>query len=247
MAHCADKDIPLEEAMTALDTDYASEPCTSVCGGDGLQEVGEDSDNGLSEEIEKRREKAGVALDAKIVVGPEWRSADVSISTSQETDADDILTLSHQYIAFLRWLTFKHQIGKQIAHRSDKTGESLAKRRRTAADSSKGLRNEFDPPPSLSSDRVPSKKKTPFKSMMADWWLQANPEFTVLEEGGKWLNGFRSRLENKDLHRNDWAHLKEVVAWHKDRQMDTNSEGTSQHEDMENASEPEAGPSTQVV
>ena len=204
-------------------------------------------DDRLDEKIKKRWEKAGVALDAKIVVGPEWRSANVSTSKSRETNADDILTSSHQYIAFLCWLTFKYYIGKQTAHRADKTRESLAKRRRTAADSSKGLRNEFDPLLSLLSGYVPFKKKTPFKSMMADWWLEANPEFTVLEEGGQWLNSFCSRLENKDLHRNDWAHLEEVVTWHKDKQMDTDLEGMSQHKDMEDAGEPEAGPLTQVV
>jgi hypothetical protein len=35
---------------------------------------------------------------------------------------------------------------------------------------------------------------------MADWWLQENPEFQMIEKGGGWLVGFRSCLEKSDLH-----------------------------------------------
>ncbi len=63
---CADMDIPLNNAMAMLDTDYASEPQT--CGSDT-----EDSDSTAD-----RRVKAGLGQDAKKVVGFEWRSPDVS-------------------------------------------------------------------------------------------------------------------------------------------------------------------------
>ena len=63
---CADMDIPLNDAMAMLDTDYASEPQT--CGSDT-----EDLDSTADRHV-----KAGLGQDAKKVVGFEWRSPDVS-------------------------------------------------------------------------------------------------------------------------------------------------------------------------
>ncbi len=116
------------------------------------------------------------------------------------------------------------------------TGESLRKKRRTTTDTSKGFKKEFDAPPSKLSDRQPSTKSTPFKTMMAHWWLRENPEFKTLDKGGEWLEGFRDRLEKSDLHPLDWEHLDELVAWHEDKQIDT-----------EQATEFVEGPSTQVI
>lgn len=54
--------------MVMIDTNYASEP----------QDVGAVSDSELSDELDKRRMKAGVAADAWMSVGQAWRSTDVS-------------------------------------------------------------------------------------------------------------------------------------------------------------------------
>lgn len=59
-------DIPLNDAMAMLDTDYASEAQT--CG----------SDTDASESMVDRRKNAGLGQTAKKVVGFEWRSPDVS-------------------------------------------------------------------------------------------------------------------------------------------------------------------------
>jgi len=78
--------IPLDEAMAALDTDYASEACTCEPDDENQQE-GENLDDGLRVDMAKRRQKAGVGETAKMVVGPVWRNPDVS--TSQETNKFD--------------------------------------------------------------------------------------------------------------------------------------------------------------
>jgi hypothetical protein len=67
--------------MAALDTDYASETYTCVSDDDSeRQEGGEDQDDGLNVEMARRRERAGLGLAAKILVGPVWRNPDVSSS-----------------------------------------------------------------------------------------------------------------------------------------------------------------------
>lgn len=148
-----------------------------------------------------------------------------------------ILTSSHQYTAFARWLTFKYYKGKQLGDRSEVTGESLKKRRRTTTDISKGYKKEFDPPPSKLSDRIPSTKSTPFKAMMADWWLRDNPEFKTLEQGGAWLQGFRNSLAKDELHPLDWVHLEELEAWHRDKQGLGDTEDTSEFVEGSSASQ----------
>ena len=52
-------DIPLDEAMATLDTDYASFACTCEPDDENLQE-GENLDDGLHMDLAKRRQKAGV-------------------------------------------------------------------------------------------------------------------------------------------------------------------------------------------
>jgi len=98
------------------------------------------------------------------------------------------------------------------------TGESHKKRCCTTVDTSKGFKTEFDPPPSKLSDHKPSGKKTPYKAMMVNWWLQEHLDFKMLDKGEVWLKGFRSRLKESDLHKLDWEHIKELVAWHKGKQ-----------------------------
>jgi hypothetical protein len=63
---CEDTGIPLNDAMAMLDSDYASEAQT--CG----------TDTDASESMKQRRTNAGLGQSAKKVVGPEWRSPDVS-------------------------------------------------------------------------------------------------------------------------------------------------------------------------
>ena len=63
---CEGMDIPLEDAMAMLDTDYASEAQT--CG----------SDTDVSVSTVDRCVKAGLGQTAKKVIGFEWRSPDVS-------------------------------------------------------------------------------------------------------------------------------------------------------------------------
>lgn len=69
--------------MAVLDTDFASETYTCMSDNEDPQEGGEDQDDGLNAEMARRREKAGLGLTAKMVVGPMWRNPDVS--SSRET------------------------------------------------------------------------------------------------------------------------------------------------------------------
>ena len=90
------------------------------------------------------------------------------------------------------------------------------KRRRTVPKTEKGYKKDFDPPPSELLTRLPSLKKCrPFKQMVAQWWLEKNPEFRVIERGADWLEGFCHRLNSEELHPADWDHLEELWAWHK--------------------------------
>jgi len=61
--YCADKGIPVDEAMATIDTDFASEPQTC--------------DEDVSDDVKERQAKAGVGKKGKMVVGLEWRSPDV--------------------------------------------------------------------------------------------------------------------------------------------------------------------------
>jgi hypothetical protein len=216
--------IPLNEAMAALDTDYASEAYTCSDDDETSPEPGEDQTNRGSGWMAMRRDKAGLGETAKMVVGPEWRSADVS--RSQETNRFDDTHLTFQYTAFARWLTFKHYKGK-VGNGSELTSEPQRKRRRTTTDIWKGFKKEFDPPPRRLSNRLPLTKGTPFKPIMADWWLQDHPDFKTLERGGEWLTGFRNRLRKEDLHPLDWDHLDELVAWQEEKEIDAQQDSQS--------------------
>jgi hypothetical protein len=92
-------------------------------------------------------------------------------------------------------------------------------------DTSKGFKKEFDVPPSKLSDRFPSTKSAPFKTLMAGWWLRDHPDFKTLERGGEWLEGFRGRLVKDDLHPLDWDHLNELVSWHNNKQKEVEPAG----------------------
>ena len=60
--------------------------------------------------------------------------------------------------------------------------------------------------------------------MMVDWWLQEHLDFETVDKGEAWLKGFRSRLKESNLHKLDWEHIKELVAWHKRKQNGTEVE-----------------------
>jgi hypothetical protein len=96
--------------------------------------------------------------------------------------------------------------------------EPTKKRRRVTTKAGKAFKRDFDPPPSTLSNRPPSTQKcTPFKSMVADWWLQSHPDAKTLG-GATWLVGFYDRLKDLDLHPIDREYLQELVAWHKERE-----------------------------
>ena len=141
-----------------------------------------------------------------------------------------------QYVAFVRWLSFRayRQTAMPVNSRS---GEPSKKRRRTIAKSVKNYRKDFDPSPSELTDRLPSSQKSiPFKSMVAQWWLDDNPDFKTLDVGGEWLVGFYRRLKEDELHPTDWEHLKELNKWHEEKE----------EESSDNTQAP-AGPSSQIM
>ena len=53
--------------------------------------------------------------------------------------------------------------------------------------------------------------------MVADWWLQSHPDVKTLS-GAAWLVGFYDQLEEEDLHQIDREYLKELTAWHKEKE-----------------------------
>ena len=130
---------------------------------------------------------------------------------------------------------------KVLGNQSVATGEACKKRCRMMVDTSKGFKKEFDPAPSKLSNRPPLGKNTPYKSMMAGWWLEEHPDFEMLDKGEAWLKGFRGRLEASELHKLDWDHLKELEKWHEEQ------EDTSESSDVEHAEQVVEGSSTQVV
>ena len=81
--YCAEKDIPLDEAMVVLDMDFASEPCTCVSDNEGLDGTGENLNNRVGGNLARRQQKAGLGDAAKMVVDPAWRSLDVSTSRNK--------------------------------------------------------------------------------------------------------------------------------------------------------------------
>jgi len=53
--------------------------------------------------------------------------------------------------------------------------------------------------------------------MVATWWLEEHPDFKTFD-GAEWLVGFCNRLTDDELHPTDWDHLKELTAWHEQKQ-----------------------------
>jgi hypothetical protein len=74
------------------------------------------------------------------------------------------------------------------------------------------------------SNRAPLPNKPPFKTMVADWWLRSHPDSKTLDQGGEWLVGFYARLEKDELHPADHEHIKELIAWHDEKEEETGSD-----------------------
>jgi len=68
--------------------------------------------------------------------------------------------------------------------------------------------------------------------MVAEWWVEKNPEFKTIDRGAEWLGGFCDQLTREELHPADWSHLEELKDWQRE-----------QRELMDNGY-PIAGPST---
>jgi hypothetical protein len=230
------KDIPVDEGVGIVDTDFASEPHSNMS----------DSDGEFWEDLEERRVKAGVAAKAWVTVGLAWRSPDVSECGTYEM----VLTGTLQYVAYLRWLAF----AAHKARRADQEGSirgmgaSAQKRRRTTGNNTHGFKKDYDAPPSKLSERPPSSLKSkPYRSMIAGWWLEQNPEFGRFDDGGEWLVGFRSRLKEGDLHELDLEHLEELTAWHEEQEMEMERERQREKEKENRGgaeTQPLAGPSS---
>jgi hypothetical protein len=233
------KDIPVDEGVGIVDTDFASEPHSNMS----------DSDSDFWEDLEERRVKAGVATKAWVTVGLAWRSPDVSECGTYET----LLTRTLQYVAYLRWLGFAAHAGRQGDQEASTrgTGAPAKKRRRTAVNDTNTFKKDYDAPPSKLSERYPSSLKSkPYRSMIAGWWLEQNPAFDVLDDGGDWLKGFRSRLKEEELHELDWDHIKELTAWHEEQEQEWERERAKQNEnENRGAGEtlPLAGPSSLMM
>ena len=96
------------------------------------------------------------------------------------------------------------------------------------AKSGKGFKKDFDPPPSAMKNHSPSLlKSTPFDLMFAGWWLQSNPSTKTLQ-GAAWLMGFYGRLKEDELHPTNREYLKELVAWHEEKERLNCSMGDTQ-------------------
>jgi hypothetical protein len=86
------------------------------------------------------------------------------------------------------------------------------KRRRIVVNDMNGFKKDYDAPPSKLSEHPPlSLKSKPYHSMIASWWLEQNPEFEGLNDGGEWGVGFRSRLKDEELYEINWEHIKELT------------------------------------
>jgi hypothetical protein len=123
----------------------------------------------------------------------------------------------------LTFSTTKEQDLAGVEPLPDTRSEAPPKKKRCIATKvNKGFKKDFDVPPSSSTllNHPPSSQKsTPFKTMIADWWLQTHTDAKTLE-GAAWLVGFHDRLEDEDLHPTDKDYLKELVAWHKEKASD---------------------------
>ena len=97
-------------------------------------------------------------------------------------------------------------------------GPPAKKRRCLTTNASRTFKKGFDLAPSTLLDHSPSLQKSmPFKSMIAGWWLETHPMAKILP-GAAWLEGFYSCLEEEDLHSIDRDYMKELVAWHEERE-----------------------------
>jgi len=190
----------------------------------------------------------GVAAKAWVTVGLAWRSPDVSECGTYETP----LTRTLQYVAYLRWLAFTAHTGRQADQEASMCGMGASanskKRHRTAVNDTNGFKKDYDALPSKLSERPPSSLKSkPYCSMIVGWWLEQNPEFEGLNDGGEWLMGFCSRLKDEELHEIDWEHIKELTAWHEEQEQEREREKEKQRERQNRGvaeTQPLAGPSS---
>jgi hypothetical protein len=219
-----------------IDTDFASEPHTSVS----------DPDSDFSEDLEERRIKAGIAAKAWVTIGLAWRSPDVSECGTYET----LLTRTLQYVAYLWWLAFAAHAERQAEQEASmrRMVAPAKKKRRTAVNQTNGFKKDYDTPPSKLSERPPSSLKSkPYRSMIAGWWLEQNPEFGGFDDGGEWLVGFRSHLKEDELHQVDWEHIEELTTWHEEQEQEWEREKEKQRERQNRGAaqtQPLAGPSS---
>ena len=72
------KNIPEDEGVGIIDTDFVSEPRSDMS----------DSDSDFWKDIEERQVKAGIVAKAWVTVGLAWRSLDVSECVNVQDDAD---------------------------------------------------------------------------------------------------------------------------------------------------------------
>jgi hypothetical protein len=218
--------------------DFASEPHSSVS----------DLDSDFLEDLEERRIKAGVAAKAWVTVGLAWRSPDMSECGMYKT----LLTRTLQYVAYLRWLAFTAHTGRQADQEASMHGMGASanskKRCRTVVNDTDGFKKDYDTPPSKLSECPPSLLKSkPYRLMIAGWWLEQNPEFEGLNDGGEWLVGFRSRLKDEELYEIDWEHIKELTTWHEEQEQEREREKEKQRERQNRGAvetQPLAGPSS---
>ena len=110
------------------------------------------------------------------------------------------------------------------------TGPPVRKRRHVTSKAGKAFKKDFDLPLSTLLGHTPSSLKcTPFKSMVAGWWLQSDPNTKYLD-GAAWLVGFYARLKEEDLHPIDREYLKELVAWHQEKgELNSITDDTPRH------------------
>ncbi|KAG1742876.1 hypothetical protein EDB19DRAFT_1966398 [Suillus lakei] len=153
-------------------------------------------DGDLSNNTIQRRKDAGVGDSAFMVEGSEWRSVD--------------------YVAFLRWLTFK---SNNESEEGDEVNDRPPSKRRKVTQKKKQLKLVFDLAPSKMNEDPPiSHKKTnptvPFKSMVSAKWLKTHLDMVLLD-GGEWLSGFYGTVSEKDVYKQDWTYLKELDGWQK--------------------------------
>ncbi|KAG2141057.1 hypothetical protein DEU56DRAFT_755120 [Suillus clintonianus] len=154
------------------------------------------SDGDLSDDTIQRRKDAGVGDSAFMVEGSDWRSVD--------------------YVAFLRWLTFK---SKNESEEGDDVNGRPPSKRRKVTQKKKSSKSVFDLAPSKMNEDPPiSHKKSnptvPFRSMVSAKWLKTHPDMVLLD-GGEWLSGFYGTVSEKDVYKQDWTYLKELDGWQK--------------------------------